>query len=273
MSEPTAVPATSPTPVASPPPGVASETGITIEGVAAVHDISYTFGDRSVVAYLVLPILQPSKAGVLFFHWLSSSGGNRTEFRSEAVGLAAKGVASLLVQGDFPWTTQPSGADHDIQAIRTEAAGVKAGVELLLRQPGVDEQHLAYVGHDYGAMHGTVLLAGDSRFKGAVLMAADARWVDWFSEYWSFIKTPAQKADYAKALQALNPATELRSVRCKVLLQFARSDEYIPPARAGVVESAVPPKLRTTRWYDSDHALNDAARTDRDAWLLELFGV
>ena len=264
--------ASQPSPTPTPPPGVSSETGVEIEDEAYVHDIRYASGASSVVAYLVLPSKQPARAGVLFLHWLSSSGGNRTEFKAEAVGLAAHGIASLLIQGDFPWSTQPSGAGHDIKAIQAEVAGVEAGVDLLLKQPGVDAHHLAYVGHDYGAMHGAVLLAKDSRFAGAILMAPDAHWVNWFNDYWRFIKTPDQRAAYAKALLPLDPTTTLRSVRCKVLLQFARSDEYLPLDRAHAVETAVPAKLRETRWYDSDHGFNDAARSDRDAWLLTLLG-
>jgi pimeloyl-ACP methyl ester carboxylesterase len=273
MSQPAAQATTRSSPTPSPPPGVASESGVTVEGAAAVHDVTYKSGGVTVVAYLVLPVQLPAKGGVLFFHWLSSQGGNRTEFKAEAIELASKGVASLLIQGDFPWSTQPSGAEHDIRAIQAEVAGVKAGADLLLKQPGVQAQHIAYVGHDYGAMHGAVLLAEDSRFAGAVLMAADSQWVNWFNDYWRFIKTPAQRADYARALQPLDPTTKLRSVRCKVLLQFAHSDEYIPLARARAVEAAVPAKLRTTRWYDSDHALNDAARSERDAWLVALLGL
>jgi dienelactone hydrolase len=271
MSSP-APQASHPTPSPPPPRGVTAERGVDLDGAAWVHDIVYASGRQSVVAYLVLPAKQPATAGVLFFHWLSNSGGNRTEFKQEAVGLAAHGVASLLLQGDFPWSTQPSGADHDIKAIQTEVAGVEAGIDLLLKQPGVDVHRLAFVGHDYGAMHGAVLLARDSRFAGAILMAPDARWVNWFNDYWTFIKTPAQRADYAKALQPLDPVTTLRSVKSKVLLQFARSDEYLPVARAQAVESAVPAKLRETRWYDSDHGFNQAAESDRDAWLLALLG-
>jgi dienelactone hydrolase len=267
-------PSARPTPPASAalPPGVSSQAGVAVEGGAVVHDIRYMSGDRAVPAFLVLP-KGPPKAGVLFFHWLSSEGGNRGEFKAEAVGLAGQGIASLLVQGDFPWSTQPSGADHDTQAIGLEVAGIKAGVELLLKQPGVDVHHLAFVGHDYGAMHGAVLLAQDSRFSGAVLMAPDAQWVNWFSAYWSFLKTPAERADYAKAMQPLDPATTLRSVRCKVMLQFARSDEFLPSDRAHAVEAAVPADLRETRWYDSDHGLNEAAKSDRDSWLVGLLGA
>jgi predicted esterase len=269
MSSPTGQ-SSHPSPTPTPPPGVTAETGVEIKDSAFVHDIRYASGGTSEVAYLVLPAKQPATAGVLFFHWLSSSGGNRIEFKEEAVGLAAQGIASLLVQGDFPWSTQPSGADHDIKAIQAEVEGVEAGVDLLLKQPGVDAHHLAYVGHDYGAMHGAVLLARDSRFSGAVLMAPDAHWVNWFNDYWTFIKTPAQRADYARALLPLDPATTLRSVKCKVLLQFARSDEYLPLDRAHAVESAAPAKLRETRWYESDHGFNDTARSDRDAWLVAL---
>ncbi len=271
MSSPTKQ-ASQPSPSPKPPPGVTAESGIEIEDAAVVHDIRYASGDTSVVAYLVLPSQQPARAGVLFFHWLSSSGGNRTEFKQEAVGLAAHGIASLLVQGDFPWSTRPSGADHDIKAIQTEVAGVEAGVDVLLKQPGVDAHHLAYVGHDYGAMHGAVLLAKDSRFAGAILMAPDAHWVNWFNDYWTFIKTPAQRAEYSKALLPLDPTTTLRSVKCKVLLQFARLDEYLPVDREHAVELAVPAKLRETRWYGSDHGFNEAATADRDTWLLALLG-
>jgi dienelactone hydrolase len=270
MSQPSAQ--STPHASASLPPGVTSEAGVAVQGGAIVHDIRYMSGDRAVLAFLVLP-KQPAKAGVLFFHWLSSEGGNRNEFKAEAVGLAGQGIASLLIQGDFPWSTQPSGVEHDTQAIGLEVAGVKAGVDLLLKQRGVDVHHLAFVGHDYGAMHGALLLSQDSRFSGAVLMAPDAQWVNWFSAYWSFLKTPAERADYAKAMQPLDPATTLRAVRCKVMLQFARSDEFLPMDRARAVESAVPADLRDTRWYDSDHGFNEAAKSDRDSWLVGLLGV
>jgi predicted esterase len=179
----------------------------------------------------------------------------------------------LLIQGEFPWSIQPTGADHDSQEIRNEVAGVEAGVALLLKQPGVDTQHLAYVGHDYGAMHGAAVLAQDSRFSGAVLMAPDARWVNWFHDYWSFLSTPQQETEYANAMLPLDPATTLQSVRCKVLLQFARADEFLPSDRAMTVEAAVPAGLRSVRWYDTDHGFNDAATSDRDAWLLSLFAA
>jgi predicted esterase len=249
---------------------VSSEASATVEGSAIVHDVRYQSGARTVVAYLVLPVKQPATSGVIFFHWLSGQGGSREEFKAEAVNLAAGGVASLLIQGDFPWSTQPSGAAHDTQAIHAEVAGVKAGIDLLLQQPGVDVQHLAFVGHDYGAMHGSVLLAEESRFSGAVLMAPDGHWVDWFAGYWNFLKTPADSADYAKAMVPLDPVTTLQSAKCKVLLQFAMRDEFLPVDRAKAVEAAVPANLRDTRWYDSDHGFNDAARSDRDSWLLSL---
>ena len=266
--QPSAVATPHPTP--KPPPGVASENGVTIEEAAAVHDIRYMSGDRTVVAYLVLPATQKARAGVLFFHWLSEQGGNRNEFKAEAVALAEQGIASLLIQGDFPWSTQPSGAEHDIAAIRAQVASAKAGADLLLQQPGVDGHHLAFVGHDYGAMHGSVLLAEDSRFAGAVLMAPDANWVDWFSAYWSFLKTPADQASYAAALKPLDPVTMLPSVHCKVLLQFAQSDVFVSTDRAHAVEAAVPSGLGTTKWYDTDHGFNASAKTDRDAWLVAL---
>ena len=57
-------------------------------------------------------------------------------------------------------------------------------------------------------MHGAVLLAKDSRFAEAILMAPDAHWVSWFNDYWTFIKTPAQRAE-CKALIAARSVTTL----------------------------------------------------------------
>jgi hypothetical protein len=64
--------------------------------------------------------------------------------------------------------------------------------------------------------------------------------------------------------------TTLRAVKSNVPLEFARSDEYLPVARAQAVESALPATLRETRWYDTDHGFDEAAESDRDAWLLAL---
>ena len=53
-----------------------------------------------------------SQAGVLWLHWLGEINGDRSEYLSEAVTLAGKGVVSVLPQGYFPWVPEPRRHDR-----------------------------------------------------------------------------------------------------------------------------------------------------------------
>lgn len=256
---------------ASPRPVVgARELEVTAASGSFVHDVRYSAGQQTVAAYVVVPRTQLNGAAVVFLHWLGQDKGNRSEFLDEAQQLAGKGVMSLLAQGTFPWSDPPSGIEHDRPAIAHEIAALRAGLDLVLAQPGVDAQRVAFVGHDYGAMHGVGLLATEHRFKGAVLMTADAHYVDWFADFWHFIKTDAQRAEYAAQMRPFDPVTVVSSARGPVLFQFAKTDEFLPAGRAQELIDAAPAAGKTVSWYDADHALNDAARTDRDRWLGQL---
>src|SRR5262245_4966921 len=114
-----------------------------------VEDLHYA---TDVEAYLVRPAeaAPDSCAGILFWHWLDTQApdGNRTQFRNEAEGLAARGVVSLLPQGRFPWTIAPSGSAADRAEIEAEVGRLRAGLDLLAARPEVDPSRLAVVGHD-----------------------------------------------------------------------------------------------------------------------------
>ena len=77
-----------------------------------VDDITIAVpGQDPVQAWLVRPAGQPKKhslAGVLWLHWLGEINGDRSEYLSEAVTLAGKGVVSVLPQGFFPWVRTPT---------------------------------------------------------------------------------------------------------------------------------------------------------------------
>src|SRR5262245_18318781 len=76
---------------------------------------------RRVSAYVVKPagaLGHNSAAGVLFLHWLGQIHNDRTEYLSEAVGLAQRGVVSVLPQGYFPWVPNPDGTTRDVRLVR-----------------------------------------------------------------------------------------------------------------------------------------------------------
>ena len=238
-----------------------------------LHDVTYDSAGRQVRAYLVVPDGRGPFAPVLFAHWYTGrNGADRSEFLEEATGLLKLGVVSLLPQGQFPWKEDPSGIGHDQAAIANQVADLKAGLDVLLAQAGVDSGRAAFVGHDYGAMHGVLLLASDPRVKAAVLMAADAQWVTWFGAYWSFLKTDVQKADYARQMAALDPVALMPRVKAALLLQFANQDEFISRAQADQVAAAASSN-RKVSFYDSSHELNAAAASERRDWLTKVLAL
>ena len=85
-----------------------------------VRDVEYAShgtGHARVKAFVVQPVAEGKHAGVLFFHWLGKPNGDRTEFLEDAVTLAKKGTVSLLMQGNFPWTEEPTEASADARQI------------------------------------------------------------------------------------------------------------------------------------------------------------
>jgi len=58
------------------------------------------------------------------------------------------------------------------------------GIDVLLAQPGVEAERLGFVGHDFGAMYGSILGGIDQRVKTYILMAGTGRFANWFLKYW-----------------------------------------------------------------------------------------
>ena len=157
---------------------------------AIVEDIRYDGGAGApgeVEAYLVSPADGASRdpgtcAGIILWHWLEtrSPDGNRTQFLEEAGELATAGATSLLPQGRFPWTVDPTGSAADIGEIEREVARLRAGLDVLATRQEVDPARLAVVGHDFGGMLAILAAAKDRRVRSLVVIAATPRWSDWF---------------------------------------------------------------------------------------------
>jgi len=230
--------------------------------------VQWTAPDGSTtVATLVVPEGEGPFSGVLFGHWYAPArGGDRTEFLPEALTLAERGVASLLPQGNFPWIETPSGFAEDCDRVVDQVRDLRAALSALQAVPGVRADRLGYVGHDYGAMYGTVLAAADARVRTAVLMTPSATFSEWFNQYWLRLPTD-QQATYRAAFAALDPLTLAPAIRKPVLLQFGEDDIFITPSSARQLAAAFP--QAETRFYQAGHELDEAASQERSAWLNE----
>jgi dienelactone hydrolase len=236
---------------------------------AVVENITYADG---VAAWLVRPNesgpTEPPFAGVVAWHWFSQQPlGDRNQFLDEARELADRGVVSLLPQGRFPWFEDPTGSAHDIAAIEDEVGRFVAGLDLLAGRPDVDDTRLAIVGHDFGAMLGSIVASREGRVRTAVLIAPTPRWGDWFLPFWD-ISEP--RGAYLQALEPLDPLGHMASIAPRpVLLQLAERD-YFVPLMAGfeLRRASGGSHALDVRQYDVDHEMAvDGARSDRIDFL------
>lgn len=247
----------------------------TRDGIA-LHDLSFaSLAGTRTKAYLVVPSVPrvppdgAKFAGALFVHWYEpkSPTSNRTQFLDQAVQLGKLGTLSLLIEtmwSDPQWFPKRN-PDDDLERSVQQMKELRRALDVLLAQPRVDPSRIAYVGHDFGMMFGAVLASVDKRPTAFALQAGTASFSDWY--------LLGRKLDDAERLKVVEGLAVLDPVRYigaaaprPVLLQFGRSDHYVPEDKAqALYRAANPPKQ--ILWYDAGHGLDLRAVADRMAWL------
>lgn len=243
-------------------------------GDVTVRDVSFaatTAGERT-RAYLVVPKDALQSSGALWVHWLGDKSSNRDEFVADAVELAQSGTVSLLV--DAQWSAKgwfkTRTTDTDFDASIRQVKDLRRALDVLLAQNGVDAERVAYIGHDFGGMYGSILAGIDPRPRVLVILAVTTKLSDWFL----LGKQPASKADYVAKMASIEPLPYLSRARPRaVFFQFAKKDEYVTQAHADEYVAAArptspaPADKKVTR-YDADHDLDvPPAHSDRITWL------
>ena len=247
------------------------ETARREEKGALLRDITYaTLTGSTNAATLITPRKQPSAPApaILFVHWYGPPAptSNRTQFIPDGIALAERGVTSLLI--DTPWSvptyfrTRTRAEDYarSVQQVRD----LRRALDVLAAQPGIDRTRFAYVGHDFGAMYGSIAAAVDPRVTHFVFMAGTASFSDWFL-YGPKLEGQARDTFIAE-LAPLDPAKWVPKLRGPVLMQFADNDEHVSTARREQLAAAAP-KRTDVRVYKAGHELNETATTERLAWL------
>ncbi len=243
------------------------------EGIQ-VHDLSYA-SPRSgrVVAYLVTPPGKGPFAGIIWMHWLGAINSNRNEFLDDAIASAKKGSVSVLIDGNFPWLKPPSSLDADRALLIQQVIDIRRGLDLLLTRTDVDPKRIAYVGHDFGAMYGTILAGVDKRAKTYVLVAGTTTFHDWFLTYWSPAPT-GKREEYRASMAAFDPIRYVdHAAPAALFFQFSTSDRFIPNTTAEEFYNAAS-NPKNIKWYPVPHQMkNDDIINDRFDWLNKQLGL
>ena len=225
-----------------------------------------------ITATMVFPARSGPYPGVLFVHWLGDTATtNRTEFMDNALALARAGSASLLV--DALWSTNIAGKpSYDAAMAIEQVIELRRDLDVLLAQPDIDPTRIAYVGHDFGAMFGCILLAVDHRVSYSVLITPTSH-----LSAWSLLIDPlggAERDAFILRMAIFDPAVNLPHTQLKGLyLQFAQQDIYVSQADAEAVYAAAP-SPKETHAYATDHALAiPQATQDRLTWLEQVLDL
>jgi hypothetical protein len=226
-----------------------------------------------VKAYLVMPSSQPPYAGIIYFHWLGRPKGNRDEFLDEAVEMADHSVLSILIQGYFPWTEQPVSGAKDKQQVIDQTIDLRRTIDILLMQPGIENDRIAFIGHDYGAMFGSIMAGIDKRVFACVLVTGMGNFGDWSLKYW---KKPSEEGagTYRKLLAPVDPIGYISEAHPTALFfQFANKDIYISKETALQFFNAAS-ELKSAKWYDTEHEMMiPEVRKDRIEWVKKQLGI
>ncbi len=241
-----------------------------------LRNITYVRGSGERAEAIVVTPAKPGRyPGVLFVHWYGEpfQTSNRTQFVPDALRLAQQGIVSVLVDAMWSeptWFSKRKPAD-DFSTSVAQVKELRRSLDLLTSLAAVDPERVAYVGHDFGAMYGTVVAAVDPRPKAFVFIAGTTAFADWFL-LGRKLDAEAQKAVRAE-LAPLDPVRHIGKINAgSVLLQFAKKDEYVPQAAAdALVDAAREPK--TAKFYECGHEMNGDAMTDRVNWLVQTLGT
>jgi dienelactone hydrolase len=245
-------------------------------------------GDR-VSAYLLIPPGGGPFPAIIWAHWLMKGSplANKDEFLEEALVLARSGVVSVLIdapQARNDWVEAKGGTLEQVkqqsEAAAHQVVDLRRAVDLLYARADVDRHRIAFVGHSWDAHVGAILAGVETRIGAYVLMASG-----YSDEEETFASTSPETIAHIKEAGEENVRQYFHEYawddpvyflghtdRESIFLQFASGDP-ITKEMAQKYLDRFSSKDKKMEFYDSGHALNAAARLDRDRWLQKHLGV
>jgi cephalosporin-C deacetylase-like acetyl esterase len=236
--------------------------------------ITYVSTDSFITsAYLTYPVVpRPGRPLIIFQHW---GEGDKSEFLEEAKGFSKKGFVCIMPDGPWlcPQTTLSSFKRQGYDLYRQCVMNDLTAIDLAMQQMDIDATHIYFVGHSFGCNAGAILSAIDDRIDYFVFMAGLSAmtknlqetqlpdFVDWRTT------EPLQFKEWIRKTRILDAELYLPYKTAPCLIQVANQDEYINHAENDAFINCTADPKKAIK-YDSNHALNDKARTDRRKWIL-----
>jgi dienelactone hydrolase len=251
------------------------------EDTATWIDFTYASpqGGR-VPARLVIPDGKGSFPGIILQH---GGPGTLEDMVDFARSFARYGAVTIMVTSPYRrpggWeitqymgNTWPIFTDRDIEIKIQLINDLQRAVDILLLQPEVDPERLAYFGVSWGATMGGLLAGVEDRLVAYVLAVGDGGLVEHtadpgedginihFSENWAARMWPTEPLHYVG-----------RAAPAALLFQNGIHDTFVPPHDALRFFTAASEPKRMI-WYDAGHNLPWKFVRDAAEWLQPYLG-
>jgi dienelactone hydrolase len=242
-----------------------------------VSTISYNSPDGERVNGMMWdPVTRSSlRPGMVLMHGLP---GNARVMSGAAQNYAQNGAVVISI--DAPWnhragpelTFTEQDRFEQIQVIKD----LQRAVDVLRSLPNVDDERIAFEGRSWGGATGALFVGIERRLKAAVLVVGHGGQVSHATgpEGSKLIAglPCARRVAWIRAMAPIEPIRFIGNANVPLLLQNARSDEFIPVADAEELHAAAP-QPSTIWWYDAGHGLNQQAVSERLSWLQAMIGL
>ena len=241
------------------------ERGSVPDGTLTVRDIEFsgTKGGRA-RAYVITPATNGPHPAMVF---VAGSNQRREDIRTEALGVARRGVVALVLEQSQITNARPQiwtfTAQDREEAIDT-VIDIRRAIDLLVTRTDVDPTRIGYYGFSYGAWLGAIAAAVDKRVGLLVLRSGGPQILVEIARASTRTLTP----EYTGLMATVDQMSYAPSIVVPVLVQNGSRDTTYTAEQMRAWQERIA-GAKTMRTYDAGHTLDGTANADALAWVTE----
>jgi dienelactone hydrolase len=249
---------------ASAPMGLV-EKGSTTDGTLTIRDIEFTSPKGGLArAYLITTQTSAAIPAMLF---VAGSNERREDIRIQAMGVARRGVISLVLEQSQLAAGRPqiwTFTEQDRSEAVHTVVDARRAIDVLVARNDVDRTRIGYYGFSYGAWLGAITAAVDKRVSLLVLRSGGPQVLAEIARASSHTLTPEYTATMARVDQmAYAPA-----ISAPVLVQNGSRDTTFTAEQMRAWQERVG-GAKTVKTYDAGHTLDAQSLADALSWIAE----
>jgi dienelactone hydrolase len=235
------------------------------DGSLMVRDVDFASpkGGRA-RAYVITPQATGRVPAMVF---IAGSNQRREDIRAEAIGVARRGVVTLILEQSQVAAARPPiwtfTAQDRAEAIQT-VIDARRAIDLLAARADVDPTRIGYYGFSYGAWLGAITSVVDKRVGLLVLRSGGPQILADIARASSRNTT----AEYEMLMTAVDQMAYAANITTPVLVQNGSRDTTYTTEQMRAWQERVG-GTKTVKTYDAGHTLDARSLADALSWIAE----